>query len=515
MNARPVVLLAVAALACVPRSDAVRETDSTITVLFESDDFVLGPSRDDSPKYLMFLTLVQGYGYDAQPRLAQSWEHSEDYRSWTFHIRSGVTWHDGVPVTAHDVKFTLELYAHPDVLYGDEIAGLESITVPDDHTVVVRWSEPKRPQDVLSGWTVYYPKHLLEALDPREFYEWEFWTRPVGNGPYRFVRAVPQTMMELEANPDFFAGKPAIERVILKLSTANQVIELTSGNADAAYYIRPIDVAKLRHDARFRLYHLLAFSEPQAIHWNQRHYLLADPLVRRALTYAIDRRELLRINNLPDEIPLIGGLSPEDRTARLYREGRLDEGLEYDRESAERLLEQAGWLDNDGDGIREKAGREARFDMLTARGGLSAEESALLIQNHLRHVGVAMSIVPAERAVWRDSYRSGDFDATIFDVPNVPQWLLERDFFGEATKIGYCNPEIVRLLELLNTELDPEVQDTLYSQINDMLQRDVPVTFLYPYFETSVAHRRIRGLSTPDRVNPLEYIDELWIEDER
>lgn len=506
------ILLGVVALGCRADDNSSEDKPSTITVLYESDDYVLGPSRDDSPKYLVFLPLVRGYASQAEPLLAERWEHSGDYKTWTFHLRHDVRWHDGVPVTAHDVAFSLELFAHPDILQGSD--GIENISVPDDHTIVITWKESKGPEDVLDGWTVYYPKHLLEGLDPKEYFSWDFWTHPVGNGPYRYVRGVPLTMIELEANPDYFAGKPAIERVILKLSTASKVIELTSGNADAAYYVPPTDVLKLSADPRFRIYHLFASTEPQAIHWNQGHPFLADPRVRRALSHAIDRRELMRVNNLPDETPLVGGLSPWDRTDRLYRAGKLSTGFPYDPETAEALLEEAGWADDNGDGVRQRDGVPARFTMMTRQGGQSTVESGIFIQDQLRRVGVEMDIRPVERSVWREAYRTSDFDATIGEVPNVPHWLLERDFFGAGSRIGYRNPEIVRWLEMLTVEMDPNAQDTIYTRINEILRRDVPFTFLYPYVEASVAHRRIMGLRTPDRVNLLEFIDELWIEND-
>ena len=120
----------------------------------------------------------------------------------------------------------------------------------------------------------------------------------------------------------------------------------------------------------------------------------------------------------------------------------------------------------------------------------------------------------AQRDTAGEAYRSGDFDATIWDVPDTPQRLLESEFFGEGSRIGYRNPEIVRWLEMLTVEMNPDAQDTLYARINEMLRRDVPVTFLFPYVEASVAHRRIRGLRTPDRVNLLEFVDELWIEND-
>ena len=99
------------------------------------------------------------------------------------------------------------------------------------------------------------------------------------------------------------------------------------------------------------------------------------------------------------------------------------------------------------------------------------------------------------------------------DVPNHPPSLLREDFFGEGTLIGYRTPEIMELLRALTLELDQAVQDSLYERINEILRHDVPVTFLFPYFEAYAAHRKIRGLRTPDRPEPIGAIKELRIED--
>ncbi len=498
------------------RRDGDVEPRTTLTILFASNDYVLGPSRDDSPKFLMFEPLVRGYGSRARPGLAQRWEHSGDFRTWTYHLRRDVRWHDGVPFTAHDVAFSLELFRKPEIALHGFALMIDSIAVPDEQTLVLTFLRPTGPEEALAGWPVFYPKHLLKDLDQARFFDWEFWTRPVGNGPYRFVRGVSNTMIELEANPDYFEDTPAIERVVLRLSSANTVTELRSGNVDVAYYLSAPEIAALATDPRFRVYFQWITSEPQAIHWNRSNPFLADALVRRALSHAVDRRELARLLYLPDEMPLVGGLSPDDRALDLYREGKLDQGLVFDPRAAGELLDEAGWLDRDGDGVRERAGIEARFTLLARQGGiLSTLEPALLLQNQLRRVGVEVEIRPVESRVWRELFRSGDFDATIHDVRNVPSDLLRQGFFGEGTKIGYRNPEIVRLLEALTMELTPTGQDTLYARINDILQRDVPVTFLFPYFEAYAAHRKVRGLRTPDRAHPIGAIQEVWIEDDQ
>lgn len=169
--------------------------------MYPGDEYLMGPNEEGEPMFMVFLPFAkENKNGELEGRLAASWEHSEDYRTWTIHLRSDVRWQDGVPVTANDVKFTLDLLEHPDVLGIDLTPGVESSKVLNDTTIVITY---KRIRDSLDSWTVYYPKHLLKDLVPKDIAKWDFWTQPVGNGPYRYVRHVPKTMMELEANPDY------------------------------------------------------------------------------------------------------------------------------------------------------------------------------------------------------------------------------------------------------------------------------------------------------------------------
>ncbi|MFQ5691131.1 MAG: ABC transporter substrate-binding protein, partial [Gemmatimonadota bacterium] len=163
-----------------------------------------------------------------------------------------------------------------------------------------------RPRDARDTWNVYWPKHLLEGLDPEEFFSWEFWTHPVGDGPYRYVRHVPKTMVELEANPDYFRGKPKIDRLVFKFGGGSGLTELLSGNVEVMDLKRS-EIPKLAADPRFAVYYQLEPSVPwlTAIFWNQRHPPFFSSEIRRALTLAIDRRELLRMLHMPEELPIV------------------------------------------------------------------------------------------------------------------------------------------------------------------------------------------------------------------
>ena len=124
-----------------------------------------------------------------------------------------------MPVTMDDVKFTLDLHARPD----SPVYGLRTeCTVHDESTFTVRGSGWMEADSFIS----IVPKHLLKELDYQKWHQWDFWLRPVGNGPYRYLRYQPGTMVELEANPDYYKGKPKIERVVLKFTKGASLTEL-------------------------------------------------------------------------------------------------------------------------------------------------------------------------------------------------------------------------------------------------------------------------------------------------
>ena len=507
-------LIALAGLHCRRKSDRASAHESKITIRYNGDERVLGPYWEVPAKFLVFLPLVSpDEDWEPQGRLAQRWEHSPDYREWTFHLRQDVRWHDGVPVTAEDIKFSIELLSHPDVLLSGSWLDAK-ITARDDSTLTIIFTKPSYPLD--DWWDVYYPKHLLEDLDPKEITEWEFWTQPVGNGPYRYVRHVPKTMIELEANPDYYLGKPKIERVVLKFG-GNPLIELLSGNVDLVSGFNPIDILKVAKDKRFRVYHSIFGGWIDAIWWNHRHPFFGDARVRRALTLAINRRELHQVLNLPDDLPIFDVVCME----RQFRRGELPEPLPYDPELAKQLLDEAGWRDEDGNGIRERGGQEFRFTVITRTGTTGADNSkvqvATYIQDQFRRVGVRMEIQPLAPGVGQ---RGRDFEAKFLRFYNRMGSDSSRHgiipLFGagqEESFIGYENPEVIALLEEAKKTTVPEELEMIYRKLMPIIGTDLPMTFLYPQVNTFVVHRHIRGF---DRfvVDAGFGIEHLWIEEE-
>lgn len=483
--------------ACSSGDGPVAETGSgatTLTVLYPGDERILGPYWSMPAQFLMFDPLVE-WRDDGElgGRLARDWTHSPDYGEWTFTLRSDVVWHDGVPFTARDVAFTVELLQDPRVGWLPRGATVEAV---DDSTV--RVTDPSgKAAGLLDPYQVIYPEHRLRDLNPDEFNSWAFWTRPVGTGPYRYARHVPQTMMAFDANPEYMLGSPRIDHLVLKFGQAS-VPELMSGNVDVAGWSTPAEARQLAEDDRFAVYWSL--GAVRAILWNQGHPLLADIRVRRALTRAIDRHELIRILGYPDEIPVLDALYSEPQ----LRRGGLPEALAPDSELAVALLDEAGWTDADRDGVRERLGTEATFELL-----VPAEVAAVgvYVQDRLRRVGVSVEIATLEMPMLRDRWRAGDFDAV---VAIVSEFRLET-FFGDGNLLGYRSDAAAAEVSAIVEARGPEARDAGMARLAERLRADVPATFLFPSPAMFVVRKGIEGLSSPWRADPLDNLHRIWM----
>ena len=497
------------AAACTPAEETGALADSdepvTMTVLFPGSEMIFNPIWDMPAKFLLFLPMLT---FDDEgeyvPSLARTWEHSEDYRTWTFHLRTDVLWHDGVPVSAHDVKFSMELMSRPDIGY----FRMQSAAVVDDSTITIVSERPTG----LDWWTVFYPKHLLEDLDPAEFFRWSFWTDPVGNGPFRYVRHEPDTMWEMEANPVYWAGKPAIDRLRVKFGGGAVVAELLSGGVDAAAYVSRPDIPRLEAEPELHLHHRVSPEVEwiEGIFWNLRHPLLGDPAVRRALTLAIDRRELGELQHIPVELPLFDGFF----TGRQFWTGDLPEPLGYDPEEARRLLDEQGWRDSDADGVRDRDAQPARFTAVIGGSGPSETRSfgqaAVYAQAAFRDVGVEMEIQTQEAGL-RERVERGDFDAVFVRLHTLDQNLAR--WFREDSGPGWTDPAMIELVQAAHYTRDPAEQDSLYAAMYAIMETWLPITLLAPQVQWFAANDRIRGLSSPFRANPLWHAEHLWVEE--
>ena len=488
-----VCILAILSAGCgMNREDpAASRTDTVIVGV--RDKVALLPDMSDAEFLIYSPFAVIGADGDPKPGLARSWDVSEGGRVRTWHLRDDVRWHDGEPLTAHDVKFTFDLLGQPDVA---AFGPLDEVTVVDDFTVRISSFDHDYETDI-----VIYPKHLLDHLDPARIGQWEFWTRPVGSGPYRFVRYGADRFIEFEANPDYFKGKPRIDKVVLKFIGQAAVVEALAGNVDVVGL--DTTAPTLKQDERFGIYYGV-YAGAIALYLNHRHPLFSDSRVRRAVALAIDRFTILQTIGLPRDLPLTDVLF----TLRQFRRRQLPSPLPYDPETARELIEQAGWGDADGDGVREKGGTEARFSLLPYR----RTGREILIQDYLRRVGLAAEIHNVDGAVKGQRMEAGEFDAGVRVLQLNTDWRIRH--FGENSIIGYENLRVAETLRRAAETADLDALDALYVGIQEEFTRDMPSVILQQFVTIHAVHKRIRGLDPDMFLSPTEQMADLWIETE-
>jgi peptide/nickel transport system substrate-binding protein len=485
----------------------------SITVLYPADETLLGPDFDMPAQFVMFLPLFKrNMRGEIEGLLAESWEHTPDFRTCTIRLRDGIRWHDGKPVTAHDVKFSLDIRAHPDVLWFPPDS--YTVKVMDDLTYTITHYRHNlnglmSVGGLMDDWTVFYPKHLLEKLDPKGFTNWEFWKHPVGNGPYRYVRHVPKTMMQLEANPGFYRGRPKIPRLILKFvdSGAGCIPELLSGSVDAAPYAKRTEVLKLTTNPRFAAYEQFDYDAGmQVLYWNHRRPLFQQTAIRKALTLAINRHELLQFLGFPPNTPVFDALATKEQV----RNHQIAEPIPYDPVLANRLLDETGWSTRDRRGVRVRDGRPFEFSVISGyQPEFNQNEAAVYIQAQLRRIGVRMNIDPLQGRGIFERILKGDYDAAL----NAFWWNESLGRGGLLAAAGYLAPRFLQLDDEIHGVRTPAGQSRIYHELTRLFQHDVPATFLYPLLRTTVAARRIRGLEgCPNRGDITQCMGDLSLE---
>jgi peptide/nickel transport system substrate-binding protein len=481
------------------KKDGQKE-ESLLTVLASPAE-ILSPSWGMQSWRLVWDGAFEG-GFDnpLRPQLAESWEHTPDELEWTIRLRRDVLWHDGRPMTTRDVEFSIELINNPAAAhYSYDI--VESLAVKDEHTFVVRFKRPPASWD----WPAYYPEHLCTQLDPQKFFEWEFWKSPVGSGPYRFVRLVDQTIVELEANPDYYGTKPRIDKVRFTIG-GEPLVELLSGNVDLIK-ANPGHILKVKKDPRFKVHHMVRTNAYLGMILNHKAEIFKDASIRRAILLAVNRRELHRVVNFPENLPIFDGPFTPDQ----FWNDDLPDPIPYDPELARELLGEAGWMDSDGDGFREKNERPCSFTVLTA----GRNEAAVYIQELLKRIGVKMEISTMDYSVLQARLRAENFDAILARLWNRSEgnWSYKQ-LFGKNGLSGYQNPEVIRLLEQIDEQTRRDDRGSIFTRLNEIFQEDIPLLMLYSSVKSFISNTRVQGIESVLRLDPLGQIPKLWIADD-
>ncbi len=429
--------------------------------------------------------------------LAERWDISPDGKTITFHLRPGVTWHDGAPFTAEDCLFTYQKLRDPKVAtpYGSSYMDVAKAEVVNEHTFRVTYKEPFSP--ALESWSMgVIPKHVLDGKDLNTD---EFNRKPVGTGPYKLKEWIAGQKIVLEANERYFEGRPNIDQYIYRIipDSSTMFQELLSGGVDmmglnALQYLRKSETRRIRENYRKFRYPANAFTY---MGYNLTNLLFQDVKVRQALSYVIDRRSIIDGLLLGLGEPCTGPFSYVSWAYNPHAKS-----YDYDPRLASRMLAEAGWKDRNSDGILEKDGKPFRFTILTNQGNGERIHAAEIIQQNMKNVGIDAKIRVMEWQAFLEQIDKHSFDAIILgwsmsrDPDLYDIWHSSKTKKGEYNFVGYKNAEVDRLLVEGRRTFDMEKRKKIYYRIHEILADEQPYAFLYVPDATPIVHKRFKGI---------------------
>lgn len=446
---------------------------------------------------------------EPEGELAEAWKVSPDGRVITYTLRRGVRFHDGRPLTAEDVAFTAKVYRDPKVNspHRADYEDIAKVEIISPYRVRVVYRKPFAP--ALWNFGAILPEHLLKDADINHA---PFNRAPVGSGPFRFVEWKTDRHILLEANPDYWEGRPWLERYLLRVipDQSTCFLELLNGRLDAlgawvGGSLTPEQYARQTEHRKFKNHYQKYETEGfhyTYIGWNLKRPMFRDARVRRALTMAIDRDAVIE-NVLYGLGKVCTG--PFARVSWAYNPNVKP--LPYDPETARALLKEAGWEDTDGDGLLDQdldgdGKREPfSFELVTNQGNTSRERVATIVQSQLQQVGIAVKIRIVEWTAFLTEFiNKRRFDATLLgwslgvdpDIYSI--WHSSKTGEFEYNFVGYANPEVDRLLEEGRRTLDLEKRKKIYHRVHALIAQDQPYTFLFVPSGLSAVHRRFKGL---------------------
>lgn len=436
---------------------------------------------------------------ELEPLLAESWEISEDKLKFTFKIREGIKWHDGKPFTSEDVVFSYKTIMNPKVdspqlrAYFQEIRDVKAI---DDLTVEFTYARPYFLALEFCGGMPIVPKHIFDKGD---FNTNPAGRSPVGTGPYKFVRWTTGRDIVIEKNPDYWGDKPKLDKIVFKIITDNTVaFQVLKREELDVSGLTPIQWERQTNTPSFKEnYDKLSYFTPNYsyIGWNSRRPYFADKKVRTALTHLVNR-ELILNKILFD----LGAIVTNPFYINSPEYDKSIEPYPYDPKKAEELLEEAGWVDSDGDGIRDKDGVKFAFEFLIPGGSETGEKIATILKEELDKMGIQMDIRKTEWAVFTTRLNERNFDAVTLawsmGVESDPYQIWSSTQADSGSNfIGFKNEEADKLIEQARVEFDREKRKELYRRFAEIVHEEQPYTFLFCRKSTVAVNKRFENVT--------------------
>ena len=437
------------------------------------------------------------------PQLAERWDWAGDSLSIAFHINPHAKWHDGQPVRASDVRFSVNLIKDPAL--GSTalplVANIDSIAVRDSLTAVA-WFKQRTPDQFydLVYQVAILPEHILANTPAAQLKTAEVGRRGIGSGRFRLSKWEPGSRIELIADTANYRGRPKLDRIVFSIAPDfnGAATRFFAGDADVFENLRAEQIARVAADTARRALHLPTLSynyfdmnmvDPKAP--GRPHPIFGDKAVRRALSMAVDRRAMLK--NVFDTVgqlaygPFPRSMSVADTTLPQ---------IPYDTTKAKALLDSAGWLVGP-DGVRARNGHALEFSISSPSSSAARHQYAVLLQDAFRRVGASAKLDESDFPSYVAKINVHNFDTEMANFGTDPsvsgfkQTWSSAGIGGGQNHSSYSNRAVDALLDSATNAFDPARRKAYSRRAFETIMDDAPGIWLYEPPTLAGIHKRI------------------------
>lgn len=506
-----VLLFALVGCAAEPAPPAGAEDSATVVLGVEDEPDTLNPilgyAQDGTSKIFDGL-VARDADLNLVPALAQALPQvSDDGRTYTFTLREGVTFHDGEPLTAADVVFTYEtiLDERTDTTLRSDLDMIERVEAPDERTVTFHLAYPYAPfaQRATIG---IVPRHALQG----DVNTAAFNTRPVGSGPFVFDEWTPGDRLVLRANPTYWDGPPAIERLVLAFVPDENVraARMERGEFDGTH-LPPKAAARFRDRDGVTVYDVPS-ADYRGVMFPLEQPVTGDPAIRRALNRAIDREALVAGILDGTGTPAYGPIAPD---TDWFNPALVPEDA-GNVTAAAAILDGAGWAMGP-DGVRVRDGQAARFTLMYPANDTLRKDLALAVASAGAEIGLDVQVTGLD---WDAIEPRMTNDALImgWGTPYDPDFTNYQLFHSQFAHQGFFNPgglrdpEVDRLLEEGRRTFDADARKTIYNALQERLAENAVWSWLVYLDHVYVVADRFDGIEVQIDPHAHGFTHGIW-----
>ena len=459
------------------------------------------------------------------PDLVKSYEVSSDGLNYSVYLKEDAKWHDGAPLTASDVIFTVQTIQNAD--YGSpQRINWQGVETEKINEYAIMFKLKNKYAQFLNNLTVnILPGHIWQDIKPINFNLSEFNLKPVGSGPYKFKKLKKDKLgqvssYELEANKNFYDGRPNIDSMELKFyDSEDELIEAYNKNeVSGVSSVSPQNLAKIKFKKRLNLMNL-KMPRYFAVFFNQNQSsILSDKNVRLAINYGVSKEniisQVLSGNGAVVDSPMIGEVIDMPNGVKRY---------EYNPEQALKLLTEAGWGNPDEKGILAK--KEARLNLkLTTSPWPELTATANILKEQLLKIGINLDIEVLPTPALQQAIKDRNYQMLLFGEILTPDsdpfslWHSSQKKDPGLNLALYDNKTADTILEEARQTLNPLERMKKYDDFQKIVIDDMPAVFLYNPFYVYGQSRRIKGYETKIISTPADRfsgITDWYVETER